>query len=89
MDFEIGRLSSKGQIVIPTNLRKGFNEGERLIILRDGDNIVLKKASEFDEKLREDLEFARRTQEAWKEIEAGKYTKSSVKDFLKEIKSLK
>lgn len=37
----------------------------------------------------EDLEFARRTEEAWKEIDAGKGKKMSVNEFMNEIKSLK
>jgi hypothetical protein len=34
----------------------------------------------------EDLEFARRTEEAWQEIDEGKYTEMELNDFLKEIK---
>lgn len=67
------RLSSKGQIVIPNNMRKGLKEGDKMIIFKDKDSIILRKASEMDEQLKEDLEFARRTEEAWKRIEAGEY----------------
>lgn len=34
-----------------------------------------------------DLEFARRTEEAWQEIEAGKGITRSKEEFLKELKS--
>lgn len=87
MEFEITKLSSKGQIVIPSNLRKGFNEGDRLIMIRQGNKIVLSKASEIDKKLKEDLEVAKQVEEAWKEIEEGKGTRMSVEDFLKEMKT--
>jgi len=42
---------------------------------------------DFSENLEEDLEFARRTEEAWKQVESGEYTPYSVEDFLKEIKN--
>jgi len=38
--------------------------------------------------MKEDIEFARRTEEAWKEYEKGKFTSSSAKDFLKKLKKL-
>lgn len=40
----------------------------------------------FDENLKEDLEFARRTEEAWKEIDKGKFTEMKFDDFIKEMK---
>ena len=86
IEFEITRLSSKGQIVIPSSMRKGLKEGEKIILIRDGDRIILKKASEMDEALRDDLEFARRTEEAWKRIEAGKGITMEFDDFIKEMK---
>ena len=85
-EFEITRLSSKGQIVIPSSMRKGLKEGEKIILIRDGDKIILKKASEMDKQFKEDLEFARRTEEAYKRIEAGEYIEMDAKDFLKEMK---
>lgn len=73
MEIEITRLSSKGQIVIPNSMREGLKEGERIMCIKHGDRIILKKASDMDEQLKEDFEFARRTEEARKQIEAGKY----------------
>jgi len=89
MDFELTRLSSKGQIVIPFEFRKGMKEGDKLIIMRSGDNILLKKASALDEQMKEDFEFARRTEEAWKAYDRGEFKEMSSEDFLKEIRSLK
>lgn len=40
-----------------------------------------------NKKLKEDLEFARRTEEAWKEIESGKGTEMTFDEFIKEIKN--
>lgn len=36
--------------------------------------------------MKEDLEFARRTEEAWEEYERGKFIKMNFDDFIKEIK---
>ena len=89
MEFEIVKLSSKGQVVIPSELRNGFNEGDKLLIIRNGDKIIIERASEIDEKLKEDLEFAKRTEDAWKDIGEGRFKKMSSDYFLKEIRSFK
>src|SRR3989344_8075583 len=73
MEFDITRLSSKGQIVIPAGMRKDLKEGDKLVIIRSKDHIILKKADKMSKQLNEDLEFARRTEEAYKRIEAGEY----------------
>ncbi len=86
--IEITRMSSKGQVVIPQELRKDLKEGDKLVVIRNKDQIILKKADKFDKNLEEDLEFARRTEEAWKEIEAGKGRRMSVQEFLKEIRNI-
>lgn len=86
VEIDITRLSSKGQVVIPTSMRKGFKEGEKLMIIKSNDKIILKKASEMDEQIKEDLEFARRTEEAYKRIEAGKGITMNFDDFIKEMK---
>ena len=86
VDIEITRLSSKGQIVIPSSIREGFREGDKIMIIRDGKRIILKKASDMDEQLKEDLEFARRTEEARKRIESGKGITMDFDDFIEEMK---
>ena len=40
------KMSSKGQVVIPQELREDFNEGDKLVVIRNNDQIILKKASE-------------------------------------------
>ena len=37
-------MSSRGQVVIPLDLRKGINEGDKLIVIRKGNEIILKKS---------------------------------------------
>lgn len=42
--FDITSLSSKGQIVIPTNIRKtlGMTTGTKFVVFTDGSNLLLK-----------------------------------------------
>jgi AbrB family looped-hinge helix DNA binding protein len=87
MELAITRMSSKGQVVIPAEMREDIKEGEKLIIIRDNGRIIMKKASKLDEKLKEDLEFARRTEEAYKSYERGEFTSSSAEEFLKQLKT--
>ena len=86
VNIQITKMSSKGQVVIPQEMRKNIKEGEKILVIQDGDKLILKKASELDKNLKEDLEFARRTEEAWKDIEEGKYTEYSIDEFLKKIR---
>lgn len=84
--IDITKLSSKGQIVIPLELRKGLKEGDKLIVIRNKDQIIIKKADKFDKNLEEDLEFARRTEEAYKRIERGEGIEMDFDEFIKEMK---
>ncbi len=85
MEIAIIKMSSKGQIVIPVGMRKGISEGEKLLIIQNNKQLIVKKASELDKNVAEDIEFARRTNEAWKSYERGEFKSMDVKDFLKEL----
>ena len=87
--IDITKMSSKGQVVIPLELREDINEGDKLVVIRNNDQIILKKADKFDKQFEEDIIIAKRVENSWKEIKEGKYKIMSVNDFLKEIKSLK
>lgn len=45
MEFEVTKMSSKGQIVIPQDIRKQVNaeEGTLFVVMNDKDTIILKK----------------------------------------------
>lgn len=62
-----------------------MKEGDKLIVIRNKDQIILKKASSLDKQFAEDLEFARRTEEAYKEVEEGRYKTYSKEEFLKKL----
>ncbi len=86
VEIETATISSKGQIVIPANMRKDIKEGDRFLIIKDKSSFLLKKADDLDEKFKEDLEFARRTEEAWKRHDAGDYTRMEFDDFIEDFK---
>ncbi|MBI2548496.1 AbrB/MazE/SpoVT family DNA-binding domain-containing protein [Candidatus Woesearchaeota archaeon] len=85
MEVAITKMSSKGQVVIPANMRRYIQEGEKLIIIQSKDQLIMKKVSTLEKNLLEDIEFARRTEEAWKAYEKGEFRSMSAKDFLKEL----
>ncbi|MFA5020143.1 MAG: AbrB/MazE/SpoVT family DNA-binding domain-containing protein [Candidatus Pacearchaeota archaeon] len=80
------RISSKGQIVIPSELRGDLKEGEELLIIKDEGRIILRKVGVLTEKMKEDLEFAKRTEEAWQQIDNGNCISYSKEAFLKKLK---
>jgi len=87
VEINITKISSKGQIVIPSDMRKDFRDGDKLLIIRDDDRIILKKTTKISEQMKEDLEFAKRTDEAFKRIESGEGIKMNFDDFIQEMKS--
>jgi len=85
MDVAITRMSSKGQVVIPSEMREDIEEGEKMILIKYENKIIMKKASDMDKNLKEDMEFARRTEEALKSYDRGEFKSMDSKDFLKLI----
>ena len=85
MEIAITKMSSRGQVVIPTEMRSDIKEGEKLIMIKSNGSIIMKKASKLDKKFKEDLEFARRTEEAYKSYERGEFVSMPADKFLKEL----
>jgi AbrB family looped-hinge helix DNA binding protein len=85
MDIEFTTISSKGQLVIPAGMRKDFAKGEKLLLIKEGGQIILKKADGLRKELEKDLAFARRTEAAWKRFDAGKFQKRSKEEFLEDL----
>jgi len=83
---ELTKVSSKGQIVIPTILRKqlGIKRGSVFAVSAKKDMIVLKKLETGISS--EDLKTLKLIEEAWKDIEEGRYKVYSRKAFFKEFK---
>lgn len=85
-NISVTKISSKGQVVIPQEMRNDLKEGDKLVIIKNNKQLILKKMEDFNKNIEEDLEFARRTEEAWKRIEAGKGIEMNFDDFIKEMK---
>lgn len=86
MEIEFTKISSKGQVVIPLDVRKklSLKDGEPLSVTTRDDLIVLKKIKENMKK--QDIETLNEISEAWKDIEQGRCKKMSQEEFLSEIK---
>ena len=56
MEIATTKLSSRGQIVIPSEMRAGFKEGDEFVIIRKGDDLIIRK-EEKAKKLLADIEF--------------------------------
>jgi AbrB family looped-hinge helix DNA binding protein len=83
---ELAKASSKGQIVIPSVVRRklGIKRGSVFAVSAMNDVIVLKKLETAMKP--EDLKALKLIEEAWKDIEEGRYKVYSKKAFFKEFK---
>lgn len=80
------RVSSKGQIVIPKDIRESLNihEGDLLAAVSEENFIILKK---IDSKITEEEKvLLKRIKEAWDSIDRGEYREMEGSELLKEMK---
>lgn len=87
---EIARVSSKGQIVIPTDIRQrlGIREGSVFAVSSvDGDMVVMKKVK--NPVTREDIETLADVKRAWKQIERGEGSTYTFKEFMDKLDGMK
>ena len=84
-NIAITKISSKGQIVIPKEMRGGLKEGDKLLIIQKDGNLIVKKATNLDKNFKEDLEFAKRTEEAYRQHERGDFMRMDFDEFIKEM----
>ena len=87
MKIGITRMSSKGQIVIPSDMRNNCPDGKEFLIIKDGDRFILRHLTDFEPALREDIEFAEQTEKALAEYRKGSFTRKSKREFLHELAS--
>lgn len=83
---ELARLSSKGQLVIPKDIRvqMKIKEGSVFAVISTKKGMLVLKKIE-DPMLKEDLLLLNEVEDAWKEIEKGRYVKIGKDEFLKEM----
>lgn len=84
MDIETTKMTSKGQVVIPLDIReeKGLKEGERFLVYDIDDSIVLKRIRNL-EKAKDIEEFEKVFAKTWKIAEERKITKKDVEEEIK------
>lgn len=88
MDIAITKMSSKGQIVIPSEMRGNFKEGEKLLLIQDKNQLIVKKMVEFSKTFEEDIIFAKRTEAALKRLENKKNKRNlNFDEFIEELRS--
>jgi len=87
MEVALAKMSTKGQIVIPQEMREGFASGEKVFLMKEGCRVIIKPAKELSEDLKQDLEFARRTEEAYLRHEKGDFVEKDWDDFIKEMRT--
>ena len=79
MDIEITKMSSKGQVVIPQDIRKekGIKDGEKFLVYDLDDSIVLKRIKNLKDTKSKD-EFERVFRSMWKTAKAKGISKGDV-----------
>lgn len=87
MEFAITKMSTKGQIVIPSSLRKNLSTGDEFLMVKDDERIILKSMNSLASDLKDDLIFAERVDKAWQDYDKGKFKTKTKEEFLKELKS--
>ena len=73
MEIATTRVSSRGQIVIPVEMRSNFKEGDNLVIIKRGDELLIKKERMVveniaDMKLLSEDWLSKEDEEAWKNL---------------------
>lgn len=81
--METTKLSSKGQVIIPLNLRQDIKEGTAFTVARKDNLIILKKINGLTDKEQKELE---ELNKIWKDIDEGKCESYSVEEFFTEMK---
>ena len=84
-EIQLTKTSSKGQVVLPKEIREKLHikKGTMFALQVKNKVIMLKKID--NPVLKEDLETLKRVQEAWDDIEHGRFHKTTKEEFLKEL----
>jgi AbrB family looped-hinge helix DNA binding protein len=83
VEIEIVEVKSRGQIFLPSDFREDISEGDKLIIIKNDDQLILKKAK-YIKNLEEDLIFAKRTEEAFRRYQKGEFIEMELDEFMEE-----
>ena len=75
-------MSTKGQIVIPENLRENLEVGTPFVVTRKDNLIILKNVGGLTH---EEIEEMKELGKIWGEVEAGEAVTLDKEEFLKEM----
>lgn len=81
--FAIAKMSTKGQIVIPKDMREEFIGNDNFLLIKDQGKLIIKSMADVSKDVLEDLEFARRTEEAYFEAKKSKRKPMTFEEFEK------
>jgi AbrB family looped-hinge helix DNA binding protein len=84
---DITKISSKGQLIIPAKIRQELRikDGNVFSVAAVDGVVVLKK---LDSRIsKEDLKTLKRVEDAWKDVEEGRFRIKSKEDFIKEMEA--
>jgi len=59
--------------------------GEKLVIIKNGEQLILKKVSDLGKNFEEDVAFAKKTEEAWQNYERGGFVSRPADKFLEDL----
>jgi AbrB family looped-hinge helix DNA binding protein len=88
MEIEITKMTSKGQIVIPQDIREkaGIKEGERFFVYNQDDTIVLKRTKNLESSTSTE-EFDAFFRKMWKKVKEKGLTRKDGEEAIKSVRS--
>lgn len=81
--MEVTKLSSKGQIVIPENIRKDVDVGTAFIVSKQENMIILKEIEGLSER---EINELKELNKIWKDIDSGNCEAYTEKEFFEKLK---
>ena len=81
--MEITKLSTKGQIVIPEEIREGIKEGTAFVVTKQNNLIILK---EVEGLTKEEIKEMKELDKIWEEIDRGECETFTEKEFFEKLK---
>ena len=87
IQYALTKLSSKGQVVIPSELRKEFKTGEQLLIIKKDNQLIFRRMKDIGKKFEEELKFAKKTEKALVHYKKGEFKEKTAKEFLDELET--
>ena len=93
MEFEISKITERGQVTIPQEFRKELNlkTGEKILFIKEKEKLILEpmKKTKSLERLKEDLIDTKIAEQFWKDVKSGKVKliNQTEKEFLKDLET--